>query len=323
MRAAVRRSASARPAWRSTATIWRRVAHQRGQVRRLAAGRGAQVEDALAGLRVHARADGHRRARLGHEQALLPLGRGERVERRRRARARRAAVAGARGTPGAASSAAVVRSVLARSDGLGGPVAGRHQRAGRGRRRARPTTAARSSPGGSAAARPARASRRAARRPAPAPRGAARRSTALTSPAPRGASALASSTDSPTAACGGHAVQVGELEEPEPQRGAAPAGRAWPRARPASRVDQVVERRLALHGAVGELRRERPLARVQPQPARLAGSARSAQAPCSNTRRIDRVRARARGGDARASRHRIGFVRWSVSAPAFTRGSSL
>ena len=53
---AVRASASARPGWRSTATIAALVAHQRGQMGRLAAGRGAQVEDPLAGLRVERRA---------------------------------------------------------------------------------------------------------------------------------------------------------------------------------------------------------------------------------------------------------------------------
>ena len=54
--------------------------------------------------------------------------------------------------------------------GLGGPVAGRHQRARLGRRRARRTTAPRSTRDGSGAARPRRAWPRGARRRARAPR---------------------------------------------------------------------------------------------------------------------------------------------------------
>ena len=82
MRCAVRRSASARPAWRSTATIAPCVLHQRRQVGGLAAGRRTQVQHALAGHgRQHAR-DGHRGTRLRHQQSVAPLGRVERVEGR-------------------------------------------------------------------------------------------------------------------------------------------------------------------------------------------------------------------------------------------------
>ena len=48
------------------------VAHQRGEVGRLAAGRGAQVEHALAGPRREQPRDRHRGARLRHERAAAP-----------------------------------------------------------------------------------------------------------------------------------------------------------------------------------------------------------------------------------------------------------
>ena len=82
IRCAVRASAAARPRWRSTATTAPAVLHQRREVGRLAAGRRAQVEHALARPRVEQPRDGHRRARLRHEQPLAPLGRAVGVEGR-------------------------------------------------------------------------------------------------------------------------------------------------------------------------------------------------------------------------------------------------
>ena len=68
---------------------------------------------------------------------------------------------------------------------------------------------------------------------------------------------------------GGHAVRVGELVEAEAQRGEHERLEPLDRA-PGERLDQVVERRPALHRAVGQAHRERALARVEPEPARLA-----------------------------------------------------
>jgi hypothetical protein len=58
------------------------IAHERRQVGRLAAGRRAQVEHALARLGRQRAAHRGRRARLRHEQALLPQRRREGVEGR-------------------------------------------------------------------------------------------------------------------------------------------------------------------------------------------------------------------------------------------------
>ena len=178
--------------------------------------------------------DGHRGARLRHQQARSAT-RASRTRRTaRRGSARRPSVRVGTGRRSASASGAIL-SVLARSDGLGGLVVGGHQRAGVGRaERVEPQLG---DPLGMRVGE--RGLRRACGRAALATSGrasrAARRRTALTSPAPRGASALASSTDSPTAACAGHAVQEGQLEDAEPQRGQhrrvelrrRPARRAW------------------------------------------------------------------------------------------------
>ena len=133
MRAAVRRSASARPGMALDGDDAPRALHQRGEVGRLAARRGAQVEHALAGpRREHAR-DGHRGARLRHEAALLPERRRRTRRTARRARAPRVGPArdarppeGPRRAPPASA-----RSVLTRSAASAGSLSGRHQRAGR------------------------------------------------------------------------------------------------------------------------------------------------------------------------------------------------
>ena len=238
MRSAVRRSASARPGWLLDGDDAPLVAHQRGQVGRLAAGGGAQVEDPLAGPRVERARDRHRGARLRHEQALLPQRRRERVERRVERRGPRAAVGGVRGDGQA------LRSRV-----------GRSQRVGRTAASAGSLPAAISARAVSGAERvepqlgdPVRmrvAQRRLGGRgvgqgvrPAPRASRAARRRTALTSPAPRRDSRLASSTDSPTAACAGTRSRNASWKHAEPQRGehgglelARPAGRPASRSR--------------------------------------------------------------------------------------------
>ena len=204
IRCAVRASAAARPRWRSTATSAPAVLHQRGEVGRLAAGRGAQVEHALARARVEQPRDGHRRARLRHEQPSRHSG------------APWASKGASSTSPSGRPGAGVARHRQPRGQlgggraqrvgaqrGLGGLVVGGHQRP-RGRRaRASPTTARRSTRDASGAARRPAACPRAAPRPAPRASRAARRSTALTSPAPPRESSLASCTDSPTAAWAG------------------------------------------------------------------------------------------------------------------------
>ena len=221
------RSASARPAWRSTATISPCVAHQRGEVGGLAAGRGAQVEHALARLRARAHArPPSPRATAASAGPRAHSGAGEGVERARRGSAprRRRRGAGIR----SASACAVVLERVGAQRGLGGLVVGRHQRAGGLGAERRRTTARRSTRGGeccsAACAGVASGSAddrgRASR--------AARRRTALTRPAPRGRVALGQLDRLADRRVRGHAVEKGQLEDPEPQRGAAPAGRASP-----------------------------------------------------------------------------------------------
>ena len=131
------------------------VAHQRREVGGLAAGRGAQVEHALARLRARALArPPSPRATAASAGRRSHSGASKRVERARRGSAPRSSTRVRQGRR-SASSGAVVLSVFARSDGLGGLVVGGHQRAGVSARRARRTTAARSTRGASARARPA------------------------------------------------------------------------------------------------------------------------------------------------------------------------
>ena len=284
---AVRRSASARPGWRSTADDAALVAHQRGQVRglgRRARRRGRAPRSPGSG--VERARDRHRGARLRHEQAVLPQRRGERVERRVEHERPRAAVGRRARRPAAAprarrgASAACWRGRRPRRARCRPPSA----RAPR-RRRARRTTARRSRAGASGAARPrpgvpsgsastsgARLARRAAQDGVDEAGAAARRGAWRARP-----------TRS-TAACGGHAVQERELEH------ARAAARRARRARAAAtrplgeRLDHVVERRAALDDAVGEAHRERAVARRRARRASPC-SAWSAYAPSSNTRR--------------------------------------
>ena len=272
------------------------VAHQRREVGGLAAGRGAQVEHALAGLRARARARRPSRRATAASAGPSPT----RARRRCRTGASRISASGRRRRAAGQALgelAAVVLSVLARSDGLGGLVVGGHQRAARSRRRT-------SSNHSSAIHSRVRVRERGLLRRGVgergderrAPRATARRSTALTRPAPRGASRLASSTDSPTAACAG--TRSRKVSWKTPRRSAASTGASSLAAgRRGKRLDHVVERGHALDGAVAELRGQREIARVQPQALRLAVQRAVGPRALLEHAPHDRVRARARGGD--------------------------
>jgi hypothetical protein len=107
------------------------VAHQGGQVGGLAAGCGAEVEHRVARRRRQHARDGHRGARLRHEQPFLPQRRGERVERRVEDKALGQAVGRVRG-----DAEALVQLVgrdpqrVRAQRRLGRLVTGSHQRAG-------------------------------------------------------------------------------------------------------------------------------------------------------------------------------------------------
>ena len=217
------RSASARPGCRSTATISPSSPISAARWVVLPPGAAHRSSTRSPGLR--ARARGRRPSRRATAACSSPSshsGARERVERRRRGSAPRGGRGDSVGRAGARRARrAVVRSVLARSDGLGGLVVGRHQRArGLGRRsvshhssrdplgvRVRQRGLRRAWRPGSAATS-GRASRVGAAQDGVDEAGAA-----------RARRALASSTDSPTAACGGDAIEKGQLEDPEPQRG--------------------------------------------------------------------------------------------------------
>ena len=197
----------------------------------------------------------------------------------------------------AASSAAVVRSVLARSAGSAGslsaaisasasagPSVSHHSAAIHSGCEWRSAAAAGVS-SGSASTSP-RASR------------AARRRTALTSPAPPRESSLASCTDSPDRGVGRDAVEVGELEGPEPQR-RHDRGLEAVQPAPGERGDHVVERGAALDGAVGQAGREAEVARVEPEPLRLAAQRAIGPGALLEDPAQDRVSAPPGGGDGR------------------------
>ena len=209
-----------------------------------------------------------------------------------------------------------IRSVLARSDGLGGLVVGGHQRA---RAVSAPSashhsraihsgceclSAACSGVASGSAATSGRASSR-----------AARRSTALTRPAPRGRVGLGQLdrlADRRVRRDRGRGRSAGR------PRGAAPrarAGRAC--GRPAGQaLDHVVERGDALDGAEAQLRGQREVARVQPQAPRLAVQRAVGPRVLLEHAAHDRVRARARRGDIGAS----GLMDGPVSACQPLRG---
>ena len=294
------------------------VVRERGEVGRLAAGRGAEVEDRVAGRRRDRAGDGHRGARLGHEQALLPQRRGERVERRVDDEALRQAVGRVRATGRRSrSSAREIRSVLARSAASAGSLpAAISARAASGPSASNHSSAIhsgcewRSAASAGVASGSASTSARASRD--------ARRSTALTSVAPRREDAFASSTDSPTAAWAGTRSRNASWKTPS--RSAATHRRLELADRPAGeRLDHVVERRAPLDRAVGELRRERPLARRQMLPRGLAVKGAVRVRALLEYASYYGVCARTRGRDACGARcapaGRRTFGRWARRKP--------
>ena len=251
MRAAVVRSCSARSGCCSTLTISALVLHERGEVRALAAGRRAEVEHALAGLRVEERRDALRRARHRHVVALVPERVAVGVERPVRRAPRRAPRARRRAAPiAAASSSGVVFRRLARSASSDGSFRRRMSCEACSAPYASRQSSASQSGYDSRTASGAAAS-------SSSPSRVARRRTALTRPLPR--LRLTSSTDSATAACGGTPSRKSSWKSPS--RSAARTGASsLPLREP---VDDVVERAAALDGAERQLARERPLARVE------------------------------------------------------------
>ena len=240
------------------------VADERRHVRRLAAGSGAQVEDALAGLRVEGSGHRHRGARLRHEQALLPLRRGERVERGVDDEALGQVVC----RPGGDREVEVVGlSVLIRTAASAGSLpAAIRARASSGAEGVEPELGDPERvrvlegcfagvPSGSEATI-AGASR------------AARRRTALTRPAPPREVCLASSTDSRTAAWAGTRSRNASWSTPS-LSGADRRLEALDR--PAGELrDHVVECGAALDHAVRKPRCKGAISRVEPVAPRLA-----------------------------------------------------
>ena len=114
---------------------------------------------------------------------------------------------------------------------------------------------------------------------------AARRRTALTSPAPRGRVGLGQLDRLADRRVGGHAVEEGELEDARAAARRAPAGRARSTGRPARRSitwSSVAARWTVPYASWVASARSRASSRSR---AASPCSARSAHAPCSNTRR--------------------------------------
>ncbi len=109
-----------------------------------------------------------------------------------------------------------------------------------------------------------------------------------------------------------HPVRVGELVQAEPQRRQHQRLELLDRA-PRECLDQVVERRAALHRSVGEAHRERTLARVEPEPARLAVQ----RAVGPGTVLEDAPQDRKRACTCRCPKAQSGirFVRWQTDSP--------
>ncbi len=269
MRAAVRRSASARPGWRSTATSSPRPsisaarwvvlppgAAQRSSTR--SPGRGASSRATVIaardwGMKRPACQSGESKASNG-ASSTRPSGRPS---------------AGWVGTgSSAASAAASPRSVLTRSaDSAGSLSAAISARASSGAERGEPQ---RGDPLGVRVAQRRLRGRRLGQRGDR--RGGLARAApqhGVDEPRARGRVRLDERDGLADRRVRGHAVEVGELVEPEPERGEhdrlEPVGRA-----PGERLDQVVERRAALDRAVGQPHGQRALARVEVEPARLA-----------------------------------------------------
>ena len=299
IRCAVRASAAARPRWRSTATTAPRSSISAARWVVLPPGRGAEVEHALARLRVEQPRDHHRRARLRHEQRP----RATRARRGRRRAPRARAPPAGRGAGWLATGSRrrarrrSVRSVLARSAGSAGSLsAAISARAPSGPSVSHHSSAIHSGcewrsaaacgvSSGSASTAPRRLAGGAAQDRVDEPGAAARVLLGeLHRLAHRGV--------------GRHAVEVGELEDPEPQRGRARRVEAVDVA-PGERRDHVVERGAALDGAVGQAGGEAEVARVEAEPLRLAAQRAIGPGVILEDPAQDRVGAPPGGGDGR------------------------
>ena len=245
------------------------VLHQRGEMRRLAAGRGAQVEHALARPRRERAGDRHRGPRLRHEQALGPQRRVEGVERRLEHEALGQARRGVRRDAEALGELLRRRPERVRAqDGLGGLVERGHQGAGVvGAERAEPQ---RGDPAWVGVAQRGLGGRAVRQRGDPA-RGHRRRAPehGVDELRPAGRLGLDELDGIADDGVGGDAVEEGELVEPEAERRAD--GRIEPLDGPAGQLlREGVQRGLALDGAVGQPRGQRAVAAVQPAAPGLA-----------------------------------------------------
>ena len=106
---------------------------------------------------------------------------------------------------------------------------------------------------------------------------------------------------------GRDAVEVGELEGPEPQR-RHDRGLEAVQPAPGERGDHVVERGAALDGAVGQAGREAEVARVEPEPLRLPAQRAIGPRALLEDAAQDRVGAPPGGGDGGGGA--ANFVHW-------------
>ena len=306
MRAAVAAAPPRGPAWRSTATTSPSPPIERGEVRRLAAGRGTEVEHALAGLRVERAGDGHRGARLRHEQRppAHSASRGRRTARRAtRPSGSRSAGCVATGRRSGELLRASCASVFARSAVSAGSLpAAISARASSGPSGVDHSSAIQS---GMRVAQRGLGGRgvRQRRRPARAPRAAARRSTALTSPRRAAVARLTSSTDSPTAAWAG--TRRGRRAGRRPRRSAREHGRLELADRPAARAPRSCGRASSAAGPCRTPAASRAPARaVAAAGSRLGMQRAVGVGPLLEDAQDHGLRAGARGRDASGSRAR-------------------
>ena len=269
MRSAVRRRASARPAWRSSATTRPVSPIRAARCVVLPPGAAHRSSTASPGLGGDHACDGGRGARLRHQQPFLPQRRVERVERARRGPGTRGVRRRSSRAPAAARevSRALTRSALARTAVSAGSLpAAIRARAASGAQGGEPELGDPDGirvPQGRLGGRPVGQCGDHRRRLAG---GAAQHGVDEARPA--GRLRLGELDRLADGRVGGHAVEERELQHPEPQRGQH--GGLEPRHRPpGQRLDHMVERGAALHGAVRQAHRERAVARVERVPPRF------------------------------------------------------